>query len=477
MRINIAFLFLSLSFSVLGQEIWGLERCIQQALQANFQIKQSELLVAQSKINVTQNQLARFPSLTFGTNLGFNFGRSVNPSTYQFENRSTNYQSLGLNTGMMLFNGGKINNSIAQSKSSQQASQYDLAQVINTVSLSVAQAYLQVLLNEEQLDGSKKRQSQTQDQLNRTEKLIAAGALAQNTRLDILAQLSRNEQVVITNQNNVDLSYFNLKQLLVLDPDFDLKAEKPAVIIPEDVRPELFILKNIYEIAVNNQPQIKAGEYRLKSAQLGLKVSKADLLPSLSFNGNLSSNYSSTLIDFTKQPTITNVRIGKLTPVQINGVDVGIAEYEADVVFPNKTYTSQLQDNFGQGLGFNLSIPIFENGRNKLAVQRANLNLKNQQIENEKIKQTLKADIQNAIFSAKAAKKQLDAAQKNVNAQKASLDNLEKRYQIGAVNGYDYIVAKTTYDTAENDLISSKYDYLFKLKIVDFYQGKKITLK
>ncbi len=476
MKINFLFLIVLSSLTAIGQEVWGLERCIQQALQANFQVKQSELAVAQTKIFVTQNQLSRFPSLTFNSNVGFNFGRSVNPSTYQFENRSTNFQSLGLNTNMALYNGGKINNSIAQSKSNQQASQYDLAQVINTVSLSIAQAYLQVLLNEEQLDGSKKRMNQTQDQLNRTEKLIAAGALAQNTRLDILAQLARNEQSMITYQNSVDLSYFNLKQLLVLDPDTNLKVEKPTVVIPEDVRPDLFILKNIYDIAFNNQPQIKAGEYRLKSAALGVKVSKADLLPVLSFSGNLSSNYSNTLLDYTK-PTITNVRIGKPSPVQINGVDVGLAQYDADILFPNKTYTSQLQDNFGQGVGLNLFVPIFENGRNRLAVQRANLNLKNQQFEYEKTKQTLKADIQNAIFSAKAAKKQLDAAQKNVDAQKASLDNLEKRYQIGAVNGYDYIVAKTTYDTSENDLISAKYDYLFKLKIVDFYQGKKITLK
>jgi outer membrane protein len=476
MRAIFLVLILTCSYYANSQEVWNLERCVQQALQSNFQIKQSEILVAQSKISLTQSQLERFPSLGLNSSLGFNFGRSVNPSTYTFETRNTTYQSLSANSQVTLYNGGRVNNTISQNKSKLQATKYDMEQVINTVSLSVAQSYLQVLLNEEQLDASIKRLNQAKDQLIRTDKLIQAGALAKNTRLDILAQLSRNEQTVVSNQNNVDLSYFNLKQLLVLDPEFNMKIEKPSTTIPDDARPELYILKSIYEIAVNNQPQIKAGDYKQKSAELGVKISKAGLLPSLDASGSLSSNYSNTLPDFAKAQQ-GPIYLDDAFPVVIGGFPTTIAQYKRDVNFPIKPYSGQLKDNFGQSLGVRLNIPIFENGRNKSAVQFAQLTLKNTMIENERVRQTLKSDIQNAIFNARAARKNLEASQKNVDAQKAALENLEKRYQIGATNSFEYNVAKTNYDTAENDLIVTKYDYLFKLKIIEFYQGKKIILR
>jgi outer membrane protein len=463
-----------------GQETWSLEKCVSYAQENSRLVKQSQVGVSNAKLSQKLADFDRYPSVSAGSNLGLNFGRSVNPSTYAFENRSTNFQSWSLNASVILYNGGRLNNAVRQSELDIKASQADLENSASTIALQVAQAYLQILLFDEQLENARKRIQTTQSQLDRTERQIKAGQIAPNAKYDLMAQVARDEQQIVTASNNVELSYLNLKNLLELSPEKDIKIEKPSVVAPKDANPENFMFKAVYAQALGNQPQIKAGEYRIKSAEVGVKMAEALLLPSLSASAGVSTNYSSTIQDF-KQPDLTGAKLvldKNITPVKIDGRDANFQNYNLEgVTFPKTPYFSQLDNNLGQGIGLNLQIPIFDGFSRKIGIQRQKLNVENQTLALNAQKQQLKTDVQNAIASARAAKKQFEASTKTFEAQRAAYDAADKRLASGSGNSFELTQAKNNLDTAERDVTVAKYDYLFRLKIVEFYEGKKLTLK
>jgi outer membrane protein len=464
-----------------GQETWSLEKCVSYAQENSRLVKQSQVGVSNAKLSQKLADFDRYPSVSAGSNFGLNFGRSVNPSTNVFENRSTNFQSWSVNASVILYNGGRLNNTLRQSELDIKASQADLENSASTIALQVAQAYLQILLFDEQLENARKRIQTTQSQLDRTERQIKAGQIAPNAKYDLQAQVARDEQQIVTAANNVELSYLNLKNLLELSPEKDIKIEKPSVLAPKDANPENFMFKAVYAQALGNQPQIKAGEYRIKSAEVGVKIAQANLLPILSASAGVSTNYSSSLPDFTQLPDLSGVKVdfGQARDVKINGANAKIQNLEAtgEAIFPKAAYFNQLDNNLGQGIGLNLQIPIFDGFARKIGVQRQKLNVENQTLALDAQKQQLKTDVQNAIASARAAKKQFEASTKTFEAQKAAYDAADKRLASGSGNSFELTQAKNNLDTAERDVTVAKYDYLFRLKIVEFYEGKKLTLK
>ncbi len=458
-----------------GQESWTLERCITQAQANNRTIKQAQLGIANAKINLQQDEFSRYPSVSAGSNLGFNFGRSINPSTYQFENTGSTYNGWSLSANAILYSGGRIQQQIRQSGVNLQAASADAESIANNIALSVAQAYLQILLFDEQLENAKKRLQQSQNQLVNTEHQIRAGALPANARFEIEATIAGNEQNIVTSQNNLDISYLNLKQLIELSPDYDLKIEKPQLDVDKEANPDLFILKTVYNQALSTQPNLRANDLRIKSAEMGVKLAQSAYLPTLSIGGLLSSNYSSTIVDHT-QGTLISTDITQA--VRVNGQPVTITTTQTRLIDnPKVPYFTQIGDNFGRGITLNLSIPIFDQYRTKFNVERAKLNIQSRQLEQDRAQQQLKSDVQTAIANAKAAKKSFQATSKTLEARKTAYENTEKRFQIGGVSSFEYSQAKINLDTAERDKILAKYEYIFRMKIVEFYEGKKLSLK
>ncbi|MEO0040728.1 MAG: hypothetical protein RL329_176 [Bacteroidota bacterium] len=458
-----------------GQETWGLERCITQAQANNRSIKQAQLGIANAKINLQQDEWSRYPSLSANTNLGFNFGRSINPSTYQFETAGSTYNGWSLSSNAILYAGGRIQQQIRQSSVDVQVANADAEAVANATALSVAQAYLQILLFDEQLENAKKRLQQAQNQLVNTERQVKAGALAANARFDIEATIAVNEQTIVGAQNNLEIGYLNLKQLLELSPDYELKIEKPSLDVDKEGNPDLFVLKTVYNQALTTQPNLRANDLRIKSAEMGVRIAKAGYLPTLSIGGSLNSNYSSTILDFTQGTFVTT---DVTQPVRINGLPATITSSQVRATDnPKVNYFKQIGDNFGEGITLNLSIPIFDQNRTKFNVERSKLNIQSRQLEQDKAQQQLKSDVQVAIANAKAAKKSYQATTKTHEARKTAYENTEKRFQIGGVSSFEYAQAKINLDTAERDKILAKYESIFKMKIVEFYEGKKLNLK
>ncbi len=472
------FCFSLIGSSLYSQEIWSLEKCITQAQNNSLNIKRSQLNVSQAELTEKGSKLERLPYINASTAGGYQWGRTIDPSTNIFRSREIGTNNISLNAGIVLFDGFRINNNIKQAKLDLAAGKADLEDANLTIAVNVAGAYLSVLFAEDQLVNANNRLKQSQDQLRQTDRLIQAGSLPENDRLQLVAQIAIDEQAVIAQENNVDLTYLSLKNLLELSPDYDLQIEHPDIAVP-DIPLEIFTFDDVYQQSLQTQPIIKANDLRMQSALIEEKIVKTGMIPTLTANGNIRTD-ASTMVSDINNPNLDNTyyELGEALPYQVNGTDVLVAQYNLKgVEFPERSYVDQLNDNFGQSVSISLSIPIYNNGRNKIAVERARLNVINTEITNKQTKHQLKADVMRAITDAKAAKKQLDAAQKSLDALEANYSNNEKRFNLGAINTFEFTSSKNQLDQAKVDQTIAKYDYLYKLKIVDYYRGEKITLK
>ncbi len=451
---------------------WSLEKCVDYALKNSLRIKQSQALLRDGELSVKQGQLSRLPSLNATTGAGAQFGRTIDPFTNTFATSSIKFNSLGLSAGMPLYTGGRINATIHQSKLELEARRYDMENTANTLALEVARAYLTILLAQEQLDNAQRQLALSRQQLDQTDKLIRAGALPPNDLLDVLAQVARNEQVVVEVRNAVNGAYLGLRQLMELPAEELLLIERPQIEIPERVDEATFSFPAVYATALSTQPQIKAGDLRLITAGDNITLARAGMLPTLSIGGNLNTAFSSVaqrvagFQTFRQQQTIF--------------IDGQPLVFETDVLRPileDIPYFNQLSNNFGQSFGLNLSIPIYNNHRNNIAVERARLGMLNQELQNRQQRQLLQTTVQQAINDALAAREAWEAGRKAVEAAQAAFDNAQKRFDLGAINALQYSTARITLDSAQVDLIRAKYQYLFNLKNVEFFMGKPLQLK
>ncbi|MCB9307031.1 MAG: TolC family protein [Lewinellaceae bacterium] len=459
-----------------AQEIWTLERCILYAQENNITLQQAKANVKTTILAERQAKASRLPSVSASFNAGEQFGRTIDPTTNQFSTIATGYNSVGVSAGISLFNGGQIHHGVRQAAWDTQAAQADADQSANSLALQIAQAYLNILLFEEQLQNAQKRVSQSEEQLNVTQKLIDAGNLPMADRYNILAQLAQAQQAEVQAQNSLDLAFLTLKQLLQLEPDFELQIERPVIPIPADADPDAQTLTPLYNTALNTQPNIRAAEYRIKSAEEGIYLAKSAYWPSVSLFANLNSNYSTAY----KLPGNYLQIVEPNYPIRLDGENKTLQFIGDTVRVPQNIntvkYLDQIDQNFGQSVGLSINIPIYQNGRVRLNVERARLNVLNAQLQQNQTQQQLKNDIQTAIANARAGRRQLEAAQKSFDANEIAYQNTVKRHELGAVNTLDLTTAKNNLDIAENDLTLARYDYLFKLKILDFYEGRPLKL-
>lgn len=470
----VCLLMVSTSFA---QETWSLEKCVRYALDHNISIKRAQLNVDDSRLLEKGNKMSRLPNLNGSIGGSYRYGRTIDPVTNEFNNLSFGTNNLSLNTSVNLYNGNRVTNQIKQAGYNFQAAMNDLAQVKNDISLTIASSYLNVLFAEEQLDAANKRKDLSESQLEQVDKLIRAGARPQNDRLEILATIARNEQAIIGQENAVETGLLNLKNLLQLDPSSNIRLEKPSsVVISAEDNPDILKLNELYKISLGNQAFVKADEYRVKSAELGKDIAKSGLLPQLSAFAGLNSNYSTSGqkadgFEEGQRPRLFVFPDNPNTVIPVNEVILVPSS------FSDVSYKDQINETFGQNVGLNLNIPIYNNHQNIVNIDRAELNILNNQYTAELNKQNLKNDIQTALSNARAAKRTLAASNRTVEASTAAFQNSEKQFQLGTINTFEYATAKNNLDQAEVDLIIAKYDYLFKLKVLDFYQGKKLELK
>ncbi|MFT4760804.1 MAG: outer membrane protein [Paraglaciecola sp.] len=474
--------FLLAAFFILGcfqisfaQETWSLEKCIDYAQANSLAIKTAKYTVVDAQLSEKQARLQRMPFVSGRGSFGQQFGRTIDPTTNTFRNQKIGFSSWGIDANITLFDGGRIHNQVKQGEIDVKAARMNAEVQTNDLGLNIANTYLQILNAQEQLANAEIRLNLSTKQLDRTDKLINAGTLPANDRLDILAQIARNEQQIIQAQNAVEINYLGLYQLLELEIGKEFIIEEPEMVIPGNDGLDAIEFKNVYNTALTTQPQIKLDELRLQSAEIGVNLAKANMYPSLALFGGLSSNWSSAAKSFDADAATFD--FGNGTPVSVNGIPASLAQLElTNDPFNNIGYLDQLDQNFGQNFGVSLNVPIYSRGTNKINVERAELAILNAGLSSQQSRQALKTEVQTAIANARAAKQTLAAGQKTVAANTRAYENSQKRFDLGSINTFDLTTAKNNLDISEVDVVVAKYEYLFRLKIVDFYMGKALKL-
>jgi outer membrane protein len=455
-----------------AQETWSLERCVREALAKSLTLQQARLNKQGYDLEGKRMRMERLPSLNASTDLGVSFGRVVNPATNDFETENSFYQSLGLNSGVVVFNGFRLRNSIRQNNLFVNASNEDIRQAENDIALSVALAYLNVLFAYENLEIALDRVELSRRQLDHLDKQIQAGSKPENDRFDILAQIAVDEQSIITAQNNIEINMLSLKQQMTMEPDYPLEIERPEIDLTSVEALENETFESVYYAALQSQPEIAAAELRQQGQEMGVDIARSSLIPSLTVGGNIGTNWS----DLGKEPVYVLQRIQQ-PGVFINGES---ALFEVESLVPTDAvsipYFTQLDNNIGYGFGASLSIPIFNNYSGRASVERAKITALNSKIETDLVRQNLKTDIQNALTSARASRKSLAAAEASAVAAGIALRNADKLSEYGSLNNFEYLSARNRADTAEQNLLIAKYDYFFKVKILEYYMGRGIRL-
>jgi len=454
MKKTLLVLIFFLPIALLAQEPWSLEQCIQYALQNNLQIKQQELYVKTGKSDLLTSKLDILPTVNASAYQTYNFGRAVNDQNSVSEDISNT--SLSLNSSLDLFSGLLKYNTIKQNVFDLRASVSDVEKVKNSIALSIASAYLQVLYSEELVSSSNRQLELTKLQLERTSVLVKAGSLPEGNLLDIEAQLASDELQLVNSQNQLDLAYLNIAQILELKNAQDFKIQKP--VLPE--MEETIISEStsdIFQTAIATMPQITGATYRTESAKQGIKIARAYNYPTLTLSASYSTRAQNYLKDFYYDPT------------PYDGID-------QQVLYKDPSYSSQFKDKASFGFGFNLSIPIFNGWQVRNSITTAKINFDRSLLTLETEKNTLFKDIQQAYTDALAAQKKLKASKKSVIALEEAFRYAEQKFDVGLVNSYDYTNAKTKLTKAETDLLQAKYELIFKLKILDFYKGIPLKL-
>jgi outer membrane protein len=434
-------------------EPWSLEDCVRYALENNIQVKQQQLnavanenILKQSKINLT-------PNLNGGFNHSFSRGRSLDQSTYTFQNQDVNSESFSLISNMTVFNGLQQVNTIKQNKYNLMASMKDVEKLKNDISLNIALAYLQILLNKELLDVARNQLEISHLQIERTSRLVQAGSLPEGNLLEIRAQAAREEIQVVNAQNQLDISYLTLTQILDLDSTGGFEIETPdldSLINENYVVPPV---ETVYSDALNILPQIKSAEWRLKSTEMDLKLAQGARYPSISLSGNYNTIFSSTRRKFTFDPD------DPLNPIE--------------EPYP---YLDQLWDNRNWGVGLSVSVPIYNRWLTNTYVSNARLNIEGYELEVKNVKNMLYKEIQQAYADAIASLKRFRASETAVTSVEESFRYTEQKYNVGLVNSVDYNTSKNQLTQTQSELLQAKYEFIFSINVIEFYRGRPIVL-
>lgn len=431
-----------------AQEVWTLEKCVEYALSNNIQVKQQLLQVKNQQSLLLQNKLNLLPSLNAGASHGYNFGKTIDRYTNQFATSRVQSDNFYLGSTVTLFEGFQKINQIKQGKADLDATQYDKDKFMDDMALNIATGYLQILYYNELLKTAQNQLSATELQSDRLKKLVAAGALAEGDYFTIEAQRAAENTQVISARNNVDLARLTLVQLLDLPSVDGFEIETPDLEL--GLQPSMGLsAEQIYGTALETQPSIKSAESRVKSSEIGLSMAQGGQSPTLQLQGSMGTGFSGAnkLFDSTS------------------------------FSFNTKPFVDQVKDNFNRSISLNLNVPIFNGWSTRTNISRAKINVENQKYNLELSKLQLRKTIQQAYADARAALNNYQASTVGVNAARESFRYAEQKFNVGALNSVDYNNSKKDLEKAESDLLSAKYEFIFKSTVLDFYMGKPLTLK
>ncbi len=435
--------FLIIAFTIwsalsFGQKKWTLQECVYHALENNITVLQGQNTILSNEQDVMAAKGNFYPSLNGNLNQGLSLG-NVELFQGQFVDRTANTTSISLNVNQTVFNGFQNTNLYKQAQLNLETSQMELNRIRDDISLFVANAYLNVLFNKENLEIAQAQYEFSKKNLEQVRGLVNAGVQPVANIYDAEATLASDEQNLTVAENNYTLSLLSLSQLLQVPFDgFDveiIEIDQPSSeLMYNDVKP-------IVEYAYQNRYEIKVAELNIENSKLNTELSKGGYLPRVTFGYGFGSNAFFT--------NLTNTEAG---------------------------FFDQLNDQKSHQFNLNISVPIFNRFTNKTNVAKSRIGEEVSKLNLEQARLDLESNVQQAFTDAQAAFKTFEAAKKSLASQELAFENSQERYNIGAMNAFDFEQARFRLVNAQSSLVNAKYDFIFKTKVLDFYLGKPIRL-
>ena len=464
------FVFISIGINSSAQtNQWSLQQCIDYGQKHNIGLKQAELTTQINQNNFTQSKATLLPTINGGAQHTYNFGRTIDRYTNTFANSQVLSQNFYVSSNVVIWSGLAQYNNIKVNQFQYLSGNETFLQQKNDLALNIATSYINVIFSDEISQISKAQYKITLEQLDRTQKLADAGTLAKSAVYDIKAQLANEEVNVINSDNNYQLAMLGLTQLLNLDSLPNFSIEKPVVEITGNDVASISV-QNIYETALKNQHSIKAAQYNMISANKSLDVAKGKFSPTLSATGSLGTGTS----ELNKRIDAVKFVGVEQTQYVTSGGDF-VYQPKTEIVTSKTPFADQFKDNVNKSIGFTLSVPIFNGLQTYTSYKNAQINALSVSYSRDLVEQNLYKTIAQAYANARAALNKYNANKLSVEANEVSFNFAQQKYNVGSLSSFDYNSAKTRLQTALGNLIQAKYDYVFKLKVLDYYQGKPIT--
>lgn len=456
---------------------WDLKRCVEYGMKNSITVKQAEVQARITALQHQANKLAIYPNANFNSGLGLQFGRSVDPTTNQFTTTQLFYNTFNFNTGMTVYNWGRLKNNIQASDLSTKAALADIERAANDIALNVATFYLAVLSNKQQLEIAEAQISLTKEQLDNTRKRVDAGALPELNAAELEARLASDSSNYYVAMGSFQQSVISLKGLLNLNMADPFEVEMPSLDkVPIEPLAELEPVR-LYQLALSNQPQQKVNDLRLKSAEFAIKVAKAGLYPTISIGGGLATNFASSTNKITGFSLGTPVPNGQT--VNVGGTNYNVLEPTVQIQQGKKSFSEiwdgygvQMDNNFRQNIGFQINVPIFNNGNAKLNLENSKLQYKQLELSKVQANQKLQQDIYSAYTNALTAFQRFNASEKTVQTAERSYEFAKKRYETGLINTLDLITNQNNLLQARLTKLSNQFEYVFRMKLLEFYKGQ-----
>lgn len=447
---KLLFLVLSGTFlSVSAQKKWTLQEAVDYAVSHNLQVISSDYnrKLQESSLQIAKREYLPSVAGNIGNTVSFGEGRDIFGTTQRNDNFSN---TTSLSADVLLFNNGRLEKNVRKTAFDLEASKYDLLRVKDDISLQVAQQYLQILLNREIVKISASALANAQRQYDRARITTEGGATPQTVLAEAEAGLAREKQNFKNAEINTERSLFTLAQLLRIEDYRNFDVEN--VVLPEVPQPPLHSTENIIETAYQNQPQIKAAETRIKAAEAQTEVVETAFWPTVTAGAGLGTSYFNSLV------------------TDITGRDL------SGNVIKEAGFFQQYKNNFGQQISLSAHIPIFNKGITRLQVQQSKINEDIARNNLEAQKQEVLQNVQRAQFDAQSNYETYMAALEAAESSRLALDFTEKSFAAGKSTIYDVNVARNNYANAQGSIAQAKYNYLFSVKLLNFYAGIPIAL-
>ncbi len=427
--------------SVSAQEKWSLRQCVDYAVENNISIRQTALTVESAEIDLNTSKNSRLPNLNASASADLSFGRTLLKATNVYNDQQSAGMGFGASSSLPVFQGMRINNEIKQDKLNLKAATENLNKAKENLELEITGFYLEVLFKKEILEVYREQAALSREQVAKTQIMVNSDKVARSQLYDIQAQAATDEVNEINAQNDLVQALLNLSQALNLEwsPSFDIVEPDTENVIADNLSslrsPDL-----IYQTAIGVKPHVREAEYRLQSSEYQIKLAKSAYWPSIGLSASFGTGFDSALS--------------------------GKNEY---------TIAEQLKMH-REGVGLNMSIPIFNRNATRNSVRSARLNATNYSLQLENVKVALYKEIQQAYQRAVAAQARYDATGRALIASEESFRAMQLRYDNGKATVFEYNDSQTKLLSSQSEQLQSKYDFLFRAKILDFYMGLPIDI-